>query len=175
MYLDPICTYTLTRLCPRFLKGLIRLSSKTALYFLPSFLDTSFCERESHYILHHHLLLLWHLRICSNTEGPSSSWPHQGRFVRKTLDNNHLNRLCRPAVLVKTRVWVGYSVSRAHKTWSRSFWLGQWLGLGTNAWIRRFQDGGCSTLYSPISTQIASTSSARGFFYSVDIFFYIFS
>ena len=50
-----------------------------------------------------------------------------------------------------------------------------WLGLGTNAWIRRFQDGGCSTLYSTISTQIASSSSARGFFYSVDIFIYIFS
>ena len=50
-----------------------------------------------------------------------------------------------------------------------------WLGLGTNAWIRRFQDGGCSTLYSPISTQITSSSSARGFIYSVDIFFYIFS
>ena len=49
------------------------------------------------------------------------------------------------------------------------------IGLGTNAWIRRFQDGGCSTLYSPISTQIASSSSARGFIYSVDIFFYIFS
>ena len=27
MYLDPICTYTLTMLCPRFLKGLIWLSS----------------------------------------------------------------------------------------------------------------------------------------------------
>ena len=26
-----------------------------------------------------------------------------------------------PVVLVKTRVWVGCSVSRAHKTWSRSF------------------------------------------------------
>ena len=30
-------------------------------------------------------------------------------------------RLWRPAVLVKTRVWVGCSVSRAHKTWSLSF------------------------------------------------------
>ena len=28
-----------------------------------------------------------------------------------------------PAVLVKTRVWVGCTVSRAHKTWSRSLLL----------------------------------------------------
>ena len=34
---------------------------------------------------------------------------------------NDLNQVGRPAVLVKTRVWVGCSVSRAHKTWSRSF------------------------------------------------------
>ena len=31
MYLDPICTYTLKRLCPRFVKGLIWLSSILAL------------------------------------------------------------------------------------------------------------------------------------------------
>ena len=30
-------------------------------------------------------------------------------------------RFWRPAVLVKTKFWVGCSVSRAHKTWSRSF------------------------------------------------------
>ena len=30
-------------------------------------------------------------------------------------------RLRRPAVLVKTRVWVGCLVSRSHKNWSRSF------------------------------------------------------
>ena len=33
----------------------------------------------------------------------------------------------RPAVLVKTRVWVGCSVSRTHKTWSRSFLLKHFL------------------------------------------------
>ena len=33
------------------------------------------------------------------------------------------SRLWRPAVLVKTRVWMGCSVSRAHKTWPRSFLL----------------------------------------------------
>ena len=37
--------------------------------------------------------------------------------IRKTLDNNDLNRVGRPAVLVKTRVWVGCLVSRSHKTW----------------------------------------------------------
>ena len=37
MYLDPICTYTLTRLCPRSLKALIWLSSKTALLKLLAF------------------------------------------------------------------------------------------------------------------------------------------
>ena len=42
-------------------------------------------------------------------------------LTRKTLDNNDLNQVGRPAVLVKTRVWVGCSVSLAHKTWSRSF------------------------------------------------------
>ena len=30
-------------------------------------------------------------------------------------------KLCCQAVFVKTRVWAGYLVSRAHKTWSRSF------------------------------------------------------
>ena len=30
-------------------------------------------------------------------------------------------RLWRPVVLVKTRVWVGCSVSPSHKTWSRTF------------------------------------------------------
>ena len=43
--------------------------------------------------------------------------------MRKTLDNDDLNRVGRPAVLVKTRVWAGCLVSRAHKTWSRSFLL----------------------------------------------------
>ena len=32
-------------------------------------------------------------------------------------------RLWRPAVLVKTRVWLGCSVSPAHKNWSRSFFI----------------------------------------------------
>ena len=32
-------------------------------------------------------------------------------------------RLWRPAVLVKTGVWVGCSVSPAHKNWSRSFFI----------------------------------------------------
>ena len=34
-----------------------------------------------------------------------------------------ITRLWRPTVLVKTRVWLGCTVSRSHKTWSRSFLL----------------------------------------------------
>ena len=41
----------------------------------------------------------------------------------KTLDNNDLNQVGHPAVLVKTRVWVGCSVLRAPKTCSRPFLL----------------------------------------------------
>ena len=44
-----------------------------------------------------------------------------GMSLMKTLDNNDLNQVGHPAVLVKTRVWVGCSVSRAHKTWTQQF------------------------------------------------------
>ena len=39
-------------------------------------------------------------------------------FIKITTTST---KLWRTAVLVKTRVWVGWSVSRAHKTWSRWF------------------------------------------------------
>ena len=40
---------------------------------------------------------------------------------RKTLDNNDLNQVMRPAVLVKTRIWLGVQSRILKKTWSRSF------------------------------------------------------
>ena len=40
---------------------------------------------------------------------------------RKTLDNNDLNQVMRPAVLVKTRIWGGVQSRMLKKTWSRSF------------------------------------------------------
>ena len=39
---------------------------------------------------------------------------------RKTLDNNDLNQVMRPAVLVKTRIWLGVQSRMLKKTWSRS-------------------------------------------------------
>ena len=41
----------------------------------------------------------------------------------------------RPAVLVKTRVWVGDPVSGAHKTWSRSLLYG--FSTGPLFWLFR--------------------------------------
>ena len=48
-------------------------------------------------------------------------------YNARPLKTTTSTRLWRPAVLVKTRVWVGCSVSRAHKTWSRSFLLKDFL------------------------------------------------
>ena len=36
---------------------------------------------------------------------------------RKTLDNNDLNQVMRPAVLVKTRIWLGVQSRMLKKTW----------------------------------------------------------
>ena len=54
--------------------------------------------------------------------GNEPAWPLSQYENEKTyaLGNNDLNQVWRPAVLVKTRVWMGCSVSSAHKTWSRS-------------------------------------------------------
>jgi len=45
----------------------------------------------------------------------------------KTLDNNDLNQVGCPTVLLKTRVWVGCLVLRAHKTWSQSVLIKDFL------------------------------------------------
>ena len=42
------------------------------------------------------------------------------RSPKKTLDNNDLNQVMRPAVLVKTRIWLGAQSHMFKKTWSRS-------------------------------------------------------
>ena len=41
----------------------------------------------------------------------------------KTLDNNDLKQFVHPAVLVKTRIWLGAHSRMLKKTWSRSFLL----------------------------------------------------
>ena len=67
---------------------------------------------------------LWHYLFCAQENGGKSPIVQLDttttQFQGKTLMTS--TWLLRPAVLVKTRVWVkGCSLSRAHKTWSRSF------------------------------------------------------
>ena len=44
-------------------------------------------------------------------------------FISITLDNNDLNQVVRPAVLVKTRIWLRAQSRMLKKTWSRSLLL----------------------------------------------------
>lgn len=62
MYLDPICTYTLTRLCPRFLKGLIWLSSKTAIHFLTLNSGTRYLACEN--FITSYIIIFYYCGIC---------------------------------------------------------------------------------------------------------------
>ena len=48
-----------------------------------------------------------------------------------------LSKLWCPAVLVKTRVWMGSSVLQAHKTWSQSFLLKDFRICINQSFIRR--------------------------------------
>ena len=48
-----------------------------------------------------------------------------------------LTRLWCPAVLVKTRVWMGSSVLQAHKTWSQSFLFKDFRICINKSFIRR--------------------------------------
>ena len=61
-----------------------------------------------------------HKAPVTSPEDPRKQLPHPG---------------WRPAVWVKTRVWVGCPVSRAHKTWSRSLLYG--FSTGPLFWLFR--------------------------------------
>ena len=176
MYLEPICTYTLTRLCPRFLKGLIWLSSKTVLHFLTLNSGTRYlaCENfiTSYIIIFYcGICLLLEPRLVEVYRFYLQSWFHVLVLNVANKCSKYIPLRYRGAQLLLTPPFCMDGGQRGQRAWTVCYGI----GLGTNAWIRRFQDGGCSTLYSPISTQITSSSSARGFIYSVDIFFYIFS
>ena len=58
------------------------------------------------------------LSVGHGTSKKRESWRQARSAITMTS-----TRLWRPAVLVKTRVWVGCSVSPAHKNWSRSFFI----------------------------------------------------
>ena len=62
MYLDPICTYILTRLFPRFLKGLIWLSSKTVLHFLTLNSGTRYLACEN--FITSYIIIFYYCGIC---------------------------------------------------------------------------------------------------------------
>ena len=174
MYLDPICTYILTRLFPRFLKGLIWLSSKTVLHFLTLNSGTRYLACEN--FITSYIIIFYYCGICLLLEPRLvevyrcylQSWLHVLVLNVANKCSKYIPLRYRRGQLLLTPP---FCMDGERRAWTVCYGI----GLGTNAWMRRFQDGGCSTLYSPISTQIASSSSACGFFHSVDIFFYIFS